>query len=239
MSAQDTGSGPTGQGTGTGKPGLIQRLGWKLFGQAAGKGKPRPGWVYSIPGLGGLGVLVTLVYVSQVGGGKRWIVFGTAMAIAGAAALVGGVVGFLFGIPLTSKQRTATASGSQYETNTNLEQVSDWLTKIIGGVGLVQLGRALPALTRLAKSLNDPLGGTPYGGAFGLGLTIFYALLGFLFLYLWSRTDFTSELQQLTGVIQTQLDKVESTVSNALSLVNRQLNSLKGGQAPTRDELNR
>src|SRR5580704_15035305 len=83
MSAQDTGSGPTGQGTGTGKPGLIQRLGWKLFGQAAGKGKPRPGWVYSIPGLGGLGVLVTLVYVSQVGGGKRWIVFGTAMAIAG------------------------------------------------------------------------------------------------------------------------------------------------------------
>jgi hypothetical protein len=40
------------------------------------------------------------------------------------------------------------------------------------------------------------------------------------------------------GVIQTQLDKVESTVSNALSLVNRQLNSLKGGQAPTQDELN-
>ena len=242
MSAQGKGNGPTGRDTANGKPGLIQRLGWMLFGQGAGNGKPgrikRPGWVYSIPALGGLGVLVTLVYVSQVGGGKRWIVFGTAMAIGGAAALVGGVVGFLFGIPLTSKQRTAAASGSQYETNTNLEQVSDWLTKIIVGVGLVQLGRALPALTRLAKSLNDPLGGTPYGGAFGLGLTVSYALLGFLFLYLWSRTDFTSELQQLTGVIQTQIDKVESTLSNALSLVNRQLNSLKGGQAPTQDELN-
>jgi hypothetical protein len=242
MSAQATRNKPAGGDTGNGKPGLFQRLGWMLFGQRASNGKSgrikRPGWVYSIPALGGLGVLVTLIYVSQVGSGKRWIVFGTALAIASAAALVGGVVGFLFGIPLTSKQRTAAANGSQYETNTNLEQVSDWLTKIIVGVGLVQLGRALPALTRLAKSLNDPLGGTPYGGTFGLGLTTFYALLGFLFLYLWSRTDFTSELQQLTGVIQTQIDKVESTLSSVLNLVNRQLNSLKGGQAPTQDELN-
>jgi hypothetical protein len=247
MSTQDTGSGPTGKstgkssgtgiGTGIGKPGLIQQLGWKLFGQPAGDVKPRPGWVYSIPVLGFLGVLITLIYVSQVGGGKRWIVFGTALAIAFAAALVGGVVGFLFGIPLTSKQRAAAANGSQYETNTNLEQVSEWLTKIIVGVGLVQLGRALPALTRLAKSLNGPLGGTPYGGAFGLGLTIFYALLGFLFLYLWSRIDFTNELQQLAEVVKTQIGEVESAVSNALSLVNRQLNSLKGGQPPTPDEL--
>ncbi len=65
--------------------------------------------------------------------------------------------------------------------------MSDWLTKIIVGVGLVQVGRALPARARLAKTLNDPLGGKPYGGAFGLGLTIFYALLGFLFLYLWTQ----------------------------------------------------
>jgi hypothetical protein len=242
MVVQDTGNGPNGKGNGTGKPGLIQRLVWMLFGQGAGSGKPRPGWVYSIPILSGLGVLITLIYVSQVGGGKRWIVFGTAMAIAAAAALVGGVVGFLFGIPL-SRQGAAgaangPANGPQYQTNTNLEQVSDWLTKIIVGVGLVQLGRALPALKGLAKSLDEPLGGTPYGGAFGLGLTIFYALLGFLFLYLWSRIDFTNELQQLTAVVKTQIDQVESTLSNALSLVNRQLNSLKGGQPPTQDELN-
>jgi hypothetical protein len=116
--------------------------------------------------------------------------------------------------------------------------VSDWLTKIIVGVGLVQIGRALPALTKLAKSLNEPLGGQPYGGAFGLGLTIFYALLGFLFLYLWSRTDFTRELQQLAGVVQTEVGKVDSAASKALLLVNRQLNGLKGGQPPTQDELN-
>jgi membrane protein YqaA with SNARE-associated domain len=208
----------------------------------SGNGKPtqinQPGWTYWIPALGSLGVLVVLVYVSQVPGAKRWSVFATAIVVAGAAAVVGGVVGFLFGIPLTSKQRTAGVSESQYETNTNLEQVSDWLTKIIVGVGLVQVGRALPALTRLAKSLNAPLGGEPYSGSFGLALTISYALLGFLFLYLWSRTDFTRELQQLTAVAQTQIDKVESASWDALSLVTRQLNSLKGGQPPTQDELN-
>ncbi len=247
MSAQNTAGRPNDQSTGGGNAGSRRaqsRRGRQRRQESGGAGKgeaariKQPGWTYFIPALGCLGVLITLVYVSQVEGGKRWSVFGVAIAIAGAAAVVGGVVGFLFGIPLTSKQRTAGANDSQYETNTNLEQVSDWLTKIIVGVGLVQVGRALPALTRLAKSLNDPLGGAPYGGAFGLGLTIFYALLGFLFLYLWSRTDFTRELQQLTEVIQTQIEDVESTLSNALNLVNRQLNSLKGGQPPTQDELN-
>jgi hypothetical protein len=222
MSAQGAAHGPDSQPAGGGTPVRNQRA----------------GWMFSIPVLGVLGVAVTFAYVWQLGGGKRWSVFATAIAIAGAAAVVGGVVGFLFGIPLTSKQRAAGSGDSQYETNTNLEQVSDWLTKIIVGVGLVQIGRALPALTKLAKSLNEPLGGKPYGGAFGLGLTIFYALLGFLFLYLWSRTDFTRELQQLTGVIQTQIDKVESTLSNVLNLVNRQLNSGKGGAPPSQDELN-
>jgi hypothetical protein len=243
MRARDTESGTNDQSTGRGSWWARLRRGrqGRQGSPGAGNGKSdriqQPGWTYSIPALGGLGVLITLVYVSQVGGGKRWSVFGTAIVIAAAAAVVGGVVGFLFGIPLTSKQRAAGASDSQYEPNTNLEQVSDWLTKIIVGVGLVQVGRALPALTRLAKSLNDPLGGKPYGGVFGLGLTIFYTLLGFLFLYLWSRTDFTRELQQLAVVIQKQFDKVESTVSNALTLVNRQLDSLKGGQRPTQGEL--
>jgi hypothetical protein len=247
MSVQGTVNGPSGRSTGGGNAGSWParfRQGWQGHqgSQGAASGQSariqRPGWMYAIPAFGALGVLVTLVYVSQVGSGKQWSVFGTAMVIAGAAAVVGGVVGFLFGIPITSRQHTAGTSETPYETNTNLEQVSDWLTKIIVGVGLVQIGRALPALAGLARGLNDPLGGKPYGGPFGLGLTIFYALLGFLFLYLWSRTNFTRELQQLTGIIQTQIDKVESTLSNALALVDRQLNSLKGGQKPTQDELN-
>jgi hypothetical protein len=194
-------------------------------------------WIIFIPALGCLGVAAIAVYVLQVSSGVRWSVFGTAVAIAGAAGLAGGIVGFLFGIPHTVQATAAPTSGTQYQGNTNLEQVSDWLTKIIVGVGLVQIGRALPALSKLAKNMKAPLGGLASSSAFGLALTISYAVLGFLFLYLWAREKFPRELQA-AATIQEQIDKRESAQSNALSLVNRQLSSLKGGVPPTQDELN-
>lgn len=202
-------------------------------------------WLVSIPLLCGLGILVALIYVTQVPSGARWTAFGTAVAVAGAAALVGGIVGFLFGIPLTSQQ-TGQAAGQgdggpasgSFKPNTNLEQVSDWLTKIIIGIGLVQIGHALPALSKLAKSLSSPLGGLPSSSAFGLGLVIYFALLGFLFLYLWSREVLPGQFTEgLIGVIQKQLDSRDSDRSNALSLVNRQLSSAKGGTPPSPAEL--
>lgn len=195
-------------------------------------------WITVIPIAGGVGVVVTLLYITQVPSGVRWSVLGTALAIASAASLVGGIVGFLFGIPRTVQGSAATNGETQYQGNTNLEQVSDWLTKILVGVGLVQLGRALPALGKLANGLGASLGGQASSGAFGLALAISYALLGFLFLYLWSREVLPKELP-LAGVIQAQLDARESARSAALALVTRQLDSLKGGTPPTQDELNK
>ncbi len=209
-------------------------------GQQDGRGSRRL-WRIFIPLLCLLGILVALLYAMQLPGGARWAAFGTAAAVAGAAALVGGVIGFLFGIPLTSQRIGQGADGSgsdSFRPNTNLEQVSDWLTKIIIGVGLVQIGHALPALSRLATSLKSPLGGLPSSSAFGLGIIIYFALLGFLLLYLWSREVLPGELAEgLAGVIQKQLDSRDSDRSSALSLVNRQLNSAKGGAAPSPAEL--
>jgi len=76
-----------------------------------------------------------------------------------------------------------------------LEQVSDWLTKIIVGVGLVQIGHIVPALSKLAESMKAPLGGQPSSAAFGLGLAITEALLGFFYFYFWSRELLPLELE--------------------------------------------
>jgi hypothetical protein len=146
-------------------------------------------------------------------------------------------VGFLFGIPHTVQGTAAPTDGTQYQGNTNLEQVSDWLTKIIVGVGLVQIGRALPALAKLGTNLKAPLGGLASSPAFGLGLTLSYVALGFLFLYLWARERFPRELQ-MAATIQVQLARTESARSDALIVVNHQLSSLKGGTLPAQDELN-
>jgi hypothetical protein len=80
-----------------------------------------------------------------------------------------------------------------------LEQVSDWLTKIIIGVTLTQLGRIAPALSKFSDGIKAPLGGLSSSGDFGLGLAISYAALGFFYLYLWSRSLLAREL----GIYQT------------------------------------
>lgn len=206
-------------------------------GERDGLGKPGR-WIIYIPVLGILGIGIILVYVQQVPRGMEWRVFGTAMAIAGAASLAGGIAGFLFGIPRTIQGTAAPTDDTQYQGNTNLEQVSDWLTKIIVGVGLVQLGRALPGLARLGTNLKAPLGGQASSSAFGLGLILSYLALGFLFLYLWARERLPRELQ-LATTIRVQLDRRDAAQSDALILVNRQLNSLKGGTAPAQDDLSR
>ncbi len=58
----------------------------------------------------------------------------------------------------------------------------------------MQAGHIVPALSKLAASMKAPLGGQASSGAFGLGVVINYALLGFFYFYLWSRSLFVREL---------------------------------------------
>src|SRR3954452_24074825 len=80
----------------------------------------------------------------------------------GASFIVGASVGFLFSIPRIV-QRNGNNPGnandgddaSQYQqhVNTNLTEISDWLTKIIVGLGLVNLGKLGPYLHTIAETL--------------------------------------------------------------------------------------
>ena len=193
-------------------------------------------WFWTVAVLCAIGIGSTLIYISQVPSGVRWSVLGTALTLAAAAFLTGGIFGFLFGIPQTMQASAPSTSKKPYQDNTNLQLVSDWLTKIIIGVGLVQIGRALPALNKLAENMKAPLGGQASSAAFGLGLTIAYVFLGFFFVYLWSRVVFTQELN-LQDANQA-LAEHDSDRLTAWMLVTRQLTSLKGGEPPTQDELN-
>jgi hypothetical protein len=158
---------------------------------------PETGWIFAIPGVIIWWAIVTLIYAGQLPSGVRWTVFATAVLIASSAFLIGGLVGFLFGIPRTVQGATSRTSTAHYRGNTNLEQVSDWLTKIIVGISLVEIGRVIPSLTRLAESMKAPLGGQASSESFGLALTIANVLLGFFLFYLWSRSFFVQELEEL------------------------------------------
>jgi hypothetical protein len=103
---------------------------------------------------------------------------------------VGAVLGFLFGLPrarVADSTTTSAASASTfYLTNSNLIKVSDWLTTIVIGLGLVNLGKVVPALRSLGQALEAPLGGKPWAGTVGISVLIVGVLAGFILDYLWT-----------------------------------------------------
>lgn len=105
-----------------------------------------------------------------------------------ALSYAGGLVGFLFGLP----KRARPSASSSLTPNTNLEQISDWLTTVIVGIGLVQLGHIPSAIASLSDFIAPG-----FVGANGLpaesveiyvvGMIVFFPILGFLAGYLWTR----------------------------------------------------
>ena len=127
-----------------------------------------------------------------------------ALFIAGAASAFGVFIGFLFGIPRTLQQgQGITPNGTQRLStfqplgiNTNLEQISDWLTKIIVGVGLVELKQLPPRLGAFAAYLAKAFGTTTVPDAFVFCVVVYFAVYGFLVGYLWARVKLTGVFSQ-------------------------------------------
>src|SRR6267142_3576429 len=119
--------------------------------------------------LASLGVLGALLYAITIS--EKWsagfAIFGGSVLISGAFSFVGGLIGFLFAIPRSRQDQltvqaqptstpdadTARQRLSDYAANTNLEQISDWLTKILVGIGLVQFGDISLKFGAIATSL--------------------------------------------------------------------------------------
>jgi hypothetical protein len=156
--------------------------------------------------------------------------------VAGASALVGGLLGFLFGIPRTLQNEPNTErSMTSYRANTNLEQISDWLTKILVGVGLTQLSIIPGKLKSLSAFVAQGLGGTPKPSVLATAIIVFYGVCGFLFGYLWTRIYLATALKEAdinalayqveqTGKKLSELEVQATKDATALSLTQRHLN---------------
>ncbi|MFJ2805808.1 hypothetical protein [Kitasatospora sp. NPDC087271] len=126
--------------------------------------------------LAGTGLLGLLLF--SLGREQAWQAFGGGLVVAGASTVLGGALGFLFGVP-----RVRSGSGEpqgSYAPNTNLEQVSDWLTKVLLGVGLTQLGSLGERLHQLGTALAPALGGGDAAVPFAAALVLYFVVFGFL-----------------------------------------------------------
>lgn len=119
---------------------------------------------------------------------------------AAACFMTGFLAGFLFGVPkvgaedassrkATGATRSGATSAQGYlqRPNTNLEQISDWLTKIIVGLGLVELKQIPTHLGNAARWIAESLSvsvPSPAAISFAGSLILYFSILGFLAGYL-------------------------------------------------------
>jgi uncharacterized membrane protein len=94
---------------------------------------------------------------------------------------VGGLLGFLFAVPRTN---TRTPSRDILQPNRNIEAISDWLTKILVGLGLVNFKDIGTFLAERSAILAPLLQVDPN---YALALIVYFFVAGFLEGYLLTR----------------------------------------------------
>jgi hypothetical protein len=113
----------------------------------------------------------------------------------------GSLAGFLFGIPrvlqgqpsnnkssAVPETRANFSSAYQLLINTNLDDISDWLTKIVVGIGLVELRKLPELLYNLAAVIAGDKGKTDI--PFILAVILYFCVIGFMSGYLTTRMFF-------------------------------------------------
>lgn len=119
------------------------------------------------------------------------------------ASAVGTLIGFLFGIPRTLQDEKLLASdGSSQSVNTNLEQISDWLTKILVGVALTQLHSLRGELTQLANYFA--IAGAP---SVTLAIVLNFGIAGFFSGYLLTRLFLAGAFEEAQRSLRAQATK--------------------------------
>jgi hypothetical protein len=126
-----------------------------------------------------LGVGVLAIALFALSAPAKSSAFGVCLMLASASFSAFGLLGFLFGVPRRAPDAATPSSRLTYLPNTNLEQVSDWLTKLLLGAALTQLGHLFDWFGALFTRMGNALG-LDAGAAFAGGLTVYFGSAGFI-----------------------------------------------------------
>lgn len=143
------------------------------------------------------------VLLHETGAIERSAALLWALACLGAGSLLG----VIFGVPRAASEarpgpedpaKPIPTGNYHLRANTNMEQISDWLTKLLVGAGLVEL-KGLPHCIQMAglyvaASLGKP--GAEPESSFGAALVIYFSVEGFLGGYLATRMFFQNAFQR-------------------------------------------
>jgi hypothetical protein len=130
---------------------------------------------------GGLGLAAIL---ATYPGETRAVALLWSMAPAG----LGATLGFLFAVPRPRSNGDGKSEGGKNDYQPSpIDQIADWLTKIIVGVGLVEYAAVRDSLWRTARFVGQALGGRERDVAIALAGILYFGTLGMLAAYLSTR----------------------------------------------------
>jgi hypothetical protein len=178
------------------------------------------------------GVIALACYASAVAGLSA---FAVGLFTAAAALVAGGLLGFLFAIP----RSVATTGGveGRFKSSTSLEEIADWLTKILVGLGLVELGKLVDQVGRLVDFIGPSLGPADQSRrAVALGLLALFSLSGFLLFYLATRIYLAPAFAYAEEQLRRTQANVEAARDQISSLPSRISSRLDAPEAPAAPE---
>lgn len=154
-------------------------------------------------------VLIALAATSS-GGWNAVRIVGLSFIFACACTVCGWLLGLLFGIPRTLARPQASpaaaggtapsASSQANRVNTNLEDISDWLTKTLVGVGLTQLYFVPHYLWQSADKINKAgFMWDGHGQLLAIAIFLYFAPGGFWLGYIGTRTILTKLFDSIDG----------------------------------------
>lgn len=156
--------------------------------------------------LSSAGMLALAAVGFQLGLNRGISFFAWSFIAAVAAAMSGGLLGLLFGLPAARHAVPDGANAQNYIENTSLEQIADWLTKIIVGLTLTQFTLWAEHFDNLSAALTHdllcPTSPASCGSVPGGSLIAAYSLMGFGMAFLWTRRFFMIELAARDEAIQ-------------------------------------
>lgn len=130
--------------------------------------------------------------------------FSTLFMVAVSSYTVGNILGLIFGIPKTVQDQTGKTSQQKklvYHVNTSLEQISDWLTKMIIGAGLVELKDLTVFLVSISKKIAEDIAHEQAQSIIIASILCFF-ILGFFVTYLSTRLYIANALVKANAELQ-------------------------------------
>jgi hypothetical protein len=189
------------------------------------------------------GLIALAIRMAKVGYGAQ-AALGCGMA-ALASSAVGGVMGFVFGHPRESDSIDAGGDGAddndgveddvrrsggasrkpRFAANGSMQQIADWLPKLIIGAGLVGLKDLTGWLGRVGGSIGASLAiDADAGRVIGASAVVYFAAIGFLAVYVHTRTIIAVMLARSADAIaaaekavQAATQRVAQGVSDAVA----------------------